>query len=247
VEIGALRRRAACSRSAISDISDSILLPWNWLLLGANRVCYSGILAGAAGSPQQILSLIAAKSETAAIDAMSSYAAKGNEMINAKPLSWRKVHLVFLVGALLSVSLATKSQARSTEAQAKPTRLSVSTQAALEEGQKGLQRQVESLTGMTQSRADHMQQLIDSLTRQLNGLASTQQEIKAGQQLLTSTSRSMLLLSTIIVALLLVLCGVLFFLAYRLEQFGGSVFKDSKVWSRTGADLQVGHRPRVYD
>jgi uncharacterized protein YndB with AHSA1/START domain len=193
---------------------------------------------------------------------------RGNEMVHAKRSSRPKAHLVFSLSALMTVSLAITTHARSTIAQAKGTssrtKGSVEAKAVspkmtktatkplpsvsirsdllrhLEEGQKGLQRQVESLTGMTQSGTDHLLQRIDSLNRQLNWLASTQQQSMAGQLLLTATIRSMRMLLMIIVALLLVLCGMLFFLAYRLQQFAGSVLNDGKQIGESAKDAPDG-------
>src|SRR5207248_3181273 len=98
----------------------------------------------------------------------------------------------------------------------------------LEEGQQGLQRQLEFLTGMTQRRSDNLARRIDSFADQLYPLASAVQQVTATQQLLTATVRSMRVLLVIIVGLLLVLCGAVFLFLYQLKQLGGSRFYDRR-------------------
>jgi hypothetical protein len=98
----------------------------------------------------------------------------------------------------------------------------------LEEGQKGLQRQLESLTDTTQRRSDDLERGIDTLTGQLNRLASAQEQSTVTQQLLTATIRSMRLLLMIMVGLLVVLCAAVFFFVFQLKHFGGSQPEDRK-------------------
>jgi hypothetical protein len=97
----------------------------------------------------------------------------------------------------------------------------------LEEGQKGLRKQLESLTSATQRRSDALEQRMDTLTGQLNRLASAQQRL-GGTELLTAAVRSMRLLLIIGVGLVLLLCGALFFSIYQLKQFGEFLLKDRK-------------------
>ena len=178
-------------------------------------------------------------------------------MPHTKRSSRSRTHLVCFVGALLTMALAITAQARSTVAQAKsassrtngapPEAKAASprmTKTArkprpfasphrdllmhLEEGQKGLQRQLESLTGATQRRSDALERGIDTLTGQLNRLASAQEQSAVTQHLLTATIRPMRLLLMIMVGLLLVLCGAVFFFVLQLKHLGGSQPDDRK-------------------
>ena len=182
---------------------------------------------------------------------------KGNEMVHTTRSSHPRAHLVFLVGVVLAVALAITPQARSTVAQSKsassrskgapavslkmtktaskPASLHRDLLMHLEEGQKGLQRQLESLTGTTQRRTDDLDRRIDTLTGQLSRLASAQQQSTATQQTFTAAIRSMRLLLMIIVGLLLILCGALFFFVYQVKQIGGFVLKDrNQIGATTG-------------
>jgi hypothetical protein len=98
----------------------------------------------------------------------------------------------------------------------------------LEEEQKGLQRQVEILTGVTRSRTAELEQQTDKLTTQLNRFAASQQQGAAAQQLLTATIKSMRLLLMIIVGLLLVVSGAVIFLVRQLKPSGGLELKDHR-------------------
>jgi predicted PurR-regulated permease PerM len=169
-------------------------------------------------------------------------------MIHTTRSSHPRAHLVFLVGVFLAVALAITPQARSTVAQSKsaasrsksppavslrmtktaskPASLHRELLMHLEEGQKGLQRQLESLTGSTQRRTDDLDHRIDTLTGQLSRLASAQQQSIGTQQLLTATIRPMRLLLMIIVGLLLILCGALFFFVYQFKRFDRSQVKE---------------------
>ncbi len=162
----------------------------------------------------------------------------------------RGANLVLVVVALLTAALATTPVAKSTAAQSKsafahtkgmapratiaplktistasnPQRFASVNRALfihLEEGQKGLQNQLQTLTSTTQRRTDELVRRIGTLTDQLQRLAAT-------QQLLTATARSMQLLLMIIAGLQLILCGAMFFFGFQLKQFGGSMMKDRK-------------------
>src|SRR5216683_4366289 len=160
----------------------------------------------------------------------------------------RGANLVLVVVALLTAALATTPVAKSTAAQSKsafahtkgmapratilktistasnPQRFASVNRALfihLEEGQKGLQNQLRTLTSTTQRRTDELVRRIGTLTDQLQRLAAT-------QQLLTATARSMQLRLMIIAGLQLILCGALFFVGFQLKQFGGSMMKDRK-------------------
>ena len=174
-----------------------------------------------------------------------------------------RAHHVFLVGALLTLSLASTPHASGTVAQAKgaPSRTRGTTRQAktgsptmiktagtrpsaslhrdvlnLEEGQKSVQRQLESLTSETRRHSDALASRIDSLTGQLNRLASAQQHITETQQLLAATIRSMRLLVVIIVGFLFVLSGALLFGVYQLKQFGALPLKDLQQTGRAPVD-----------
>jgi ABC-type Fe3+-siderophore transport system permease subunit len=162
----------------------------------------------------------------------------------------RSVNIVLVAAALLTAALATAPLAKSTAAQTKSAfahtkgtaprttiaplkTISTASKAQrfsnvnralfihLEEGQKGLQNQLQTLTGTTQRRTDELVRRIDTLTDQLQRLA-------AKQQLLIATTRYMQLLLMIIAGLQLILCGALFFFGFQLKQFGGSMLKDRK-------------------
>jgi hypothetical protein len=180
---------------------------------------------------------------------------RGNEMVQTSCLSRTRAHHGFFVGALLTLAVAialgpsgsvaqaksVSSRTKGTTPEAKAVSLK-STRTAdshpfaslhhellnLKEGQKGLHGQIEGLTGATQRRHNELEQRIDSLTNQLTRLISAQQESTAKEQLLTATIRSMRLLLRVIVGLLLVVCGALLFLVYRLKQFGSFPVKDLK-------------------
>jgi len=176
-----------------------------------------------------------------------------NDMMQTRTLSRPGAHLVFVLGALLTVALATtvpqaKSSASQTKgtapkakvAPSKTTKIASKSHPAgslnrdllihLDEGQKGLQRQLQTLTGTTQRRTDELNRRIDTLTDQLQRLASSQQRSSATQQLLTATIRSMHRLLIIIVGLLVGLCSALFFFVFQLKQIrAASLLKDKQI------------------
>jgi hypothetical protein len=162
----------------------------------------------------------------------------------------RGANIGFVVVALLTAALATTPLAKSTAAQSKSAfahtkgtapratiaplktistanksqRVASVNRALfihLEEGQKGLQTQLQTLIGTTQRRTAELVRQIDTLNDRLQRLA-------VAQQLLTATTRSMRLLLMIIAGLQLIFGGVLFFLGFQLKQFGGSMMKDRK-------------------
>jgi hypothetical protein len=98
----------------------------------------------------------------------------------------------------------------------------------LEEAHKGLQRQLEILTGATRRRAAELEQQTDKLTAELNRFAAAQQQDTVAQQLLTATLKSMRLLLMIIVALLLVLSGAVIFLVRQVKRSGGSELNEHR-------------------
>jgi hypothetical protein len=97
----------------------------------------------------------------------------------------------------------------------------------LEEGQKGLQRQLETLNDATRRHANDLERQIDNLTSQLKPLVSAQQQVTEKQQALTATIRSMERLLMISVGFLLILCGALFFFVYQLKQIVRSPLRKS--------------------
>jgi ABC-type Fe3+-siderophore transport system permease subunit len=178
-------------------------------------------------------------------------------MVDRTCSRWLRILRVVLGGTLLTLALALTFPARSAVALAKrpshqskrrapqprvmpvnmpnsaskvrpPAGFHTDVLMPLEEGQKGLQRQVEFLTGMTQRRSDTLARRIASFADQLYPLASAVQQVTATQQLLTATVRSVRVLLVIIVGLLLVLCGAVFLFLYQLKQLGGSRFYDRK-------------------
>lgn len=186
-------------------------------------------------------------------------------MVHTKRSGRPRTYLVPFVGAFLTVTLGLTLQANGAIAQVKgassrsnaPTREPKSLSAKmvkpvtnplpilhrdllnLEEGQKGLQRQLESLTGATRRHADELAR-IDTLTDQLNRLASQQQQSTAMQQLLAVTIRSTRLLLMIILGMLLMLSGALLFFAYQVRQFGGFQLKDQKQIGAATSDAPDG-------
>jgi predicted PurR-regulated permease PerM len=182
---------------------------------------------------------------------------KGDQMVDKKCSRPLRVHFVLALGALLTVIFTFMFAAISTAAQAKRTSPQTKGQAPqsrplsakmnkvaskprpspsfhrdvlmqLEEGQRGLQRQLESLTGTIQRRTDNVARRIDSMADQLDTVPSAIQQLTTTQQLLTATVRSMRLLVVIIMGLLLVVGSALALSLYRLKQFGGSRLKDGK-------------------
>jgi ABC-type Fe3+-siderophore transport system permease subunit len=184
-------------------------------------------------------------------------------MVQTRYSSRPRSHHVFLVGALLTLSLALTSHASGTVAEAKaaPSRTRGTTRQAktvsptmiktagtrpsaglhrdllnLEEGQTGIQRQLENLTSETRRHTDALARRIDSLMGQLNRLASAQQQITGTQQLLAATIRSIRMLLVVIVGFLLVLCGALLFGVYQLRQFGALRLNDLQQIGRAPVD-----------
>ncbi len=98
----------------------------------------------------------------------------------------------------------------------------------LEEGQRGLQRQLEGMSSATRRRTDDLEQRTDSLTNQLNRMTAIQQQNAAAQESLTAIMRSMRMLLVIIAGLLALLCGALFLFRYRLKHSSGFELKDAR-------------------
>ena len=177
-------------------------------------------------------------------------------MVDRKSSRSLRLRRILLVGALLTVALALTCPTNSTAVQPKrvspqprgPAPQSRVTPAKmtngvskprpspnfhrdmmpLEEGQKGLQRQLESLTGMTQRRTDILARRIDSMAEQLFPLSSAIQQVTGTQQLLTATVRSMRAWLMIIMGLLLIVCIALVSLAYELKQLARPRLRDRK-------------------
>jgi hypothetical protein len=175
-------------------------------------------------------------------------------MAHTQPSSRSRVRLATFVGAFLAAALAIASQASSEIVQAKnvPSRTKGTRPEAkaasvkvgrpvnnpfpslhrelmsLEEGQKSLQRQFESVMGATHRRTGDLERQIDTLNGQLSRLVLQQQELTTTQQLLTVTIRSMRLLLMIISGLLIVLCAALFFSVYQVKQLGGFRSRERK-------------------
>jgi len=163
--------------------------------------------------------------------------------------SSRRAHLAFLVGTFLMAANVLTARPGNTVAPAKSMssrtkRTGAETKAVspkiiktgsmhptanlhrdllnLEEGQKGLQRQLETLNDATRRHANDLERQIDNLTSQLKPLVSAQQQVTEKQQALMASNRSMRPLLMISVGSLLILCGALFFFVYRLKPFGRS-------------------------
>lgn len=177
-----------------------------------------------------------------------------NEMRNKQRSSRCRVRLATFVGAFLAAAVAVTSQAGTAvvqaksissrakgmhpEAKAAPVKVSKPVNnpfpsvhrdlLTLEDGQKSLERQLESVISATRWRTDDLERQIGTFNDQLSRLALQQQDLSTTQQLLTVTIRSMRLLLMVISGLLTVLCGVLFFLVYQVRQFDGFRFREGK-------------------
>ena len=179
---------------------------------------------------------------------------QGNEMRHKQRSSRSRICLDSFVGTFLAAILAVTSQAGSAVVQAKsissrgkgthPEAKAASVKVSkpvnnpfpgvhrdlltLEDGQKSVERQLESVISATRRRSDDLERQIGSFNGQLSRLALQQQDLTTTQQLLTGTIRSMRLLLMIISGLLTLLCGVLFFLVYQIRQFDGFRFRERK-------------------
>ena len=98
----------------------------------------------------------------------------------------------------------------------------------LEEGQKGLQRQFDSVIGATHRHNGDLERQIITLNGQLSRSALQQQELTTTQQLLIGTVRLMRILLMIISGLLIALCAALFFSVYQVKRLGGFRTKEPK-------------------
>lgn len=194
-------------------------------------------------------------------------------MVDKKCSRSLSISRVFFVGALLTGALALTCPANSTAAPARrasaqskgpgsrsraisvkttkdasrprlPASFNRDVLMQLEDGQKGLQRQLESLTGVTQRRTDNLARRIDSIAEQLYQSSSAIQQTMATQQLLTTSVRSMQRLLVIIMGLLLVLCTAVALSLHRLKQVGGHPLKDRQRLGATSDVSNEGFEPQ---
>jgi hypothetical protein len=165
----------------------------------------------------------------------------------------RGVDLVFIVVAVMTLSLTAASYAGSAFAQSKgragspmkgvalrtrngssktikvthtPGRADRDVLDGLEARQRVVQSQIQTLIGATQQRADDLNRRMDAVTDQLQRLVFSQQQSSKTQQLLVATIRSTQRLLIIIIGLLLGICGGLCFLGLQLRHRGVELMPD---------------------